>query len=81
MGTISRAYNAFISLATDNGTVHDRGTVFMFVAAALICLLSIYFVYNVAAMTINGVRRVVQFGLSFVTVVDERMPAEARSIA
>ncbi len=45
-----------------DGTVHDRNTDYMFVAAGLICLLSIYFFYNLAAMTVNGARRTYRAG-------------------
>ena len=75
MGTISKLYDTFVSLATVDGTVHDRNTDFMFVAAGLICLLSIYFVYNLAAMTVNGAKRTYRAGRwVFVSVAGERAP-------
>ncbi|HEX3612068.1 MAG TPA: hypothetical protein VHU88_10315 [Sporichthyaceae bacterium] len=62
MGTITRVYDAFVNLATVDGTVHDRNTDYMFLAAGLICLLSIYFLYNFAAMTVNGAKRTYRAG-------------------
>jgi hypothetical protein len=62
MGMISRAYDAFVNLATQDGTLHDRNTIFMLAAGALICLLSIYFVYNLAAMAVNGAKRTCRAG-------------------
>jgi hypothetical protein len=86
MGTISRAYDAFVNLATQDGTVHDRNTVFMFAAAALICLLSIYFVYNLIAMTVNGAKRAYRVGRRLFDAVtmereDAPMPTELGSRA
>jgi hypothetical protein len=62
MGIFSRVYDAYVSLATQNGSIHDGGTVFMFAAAALIVLLSIYLAYNMAAMTIDGARSAYRAG-------------------
>lgn len=58
MGLMTRLSETFVSLATQGGTVHDGGTVFMFVGAALICLLSVYVGYNVAATILDGAHRV-----------------------
>jgi hypothetical protein len=69
MGTISRAYDTFVSLATQDGTLHDRNTIFMFAAAVLICLLSIYFVYNLVAMMVNGAKRTYRVGRRVLAVV------------
>jgi hypothetical protein len=86
MGAISKLWNTFVGLATQNGTVHDRDTVLMFAAAALIGVLSIYFVYNVAAMTVNGAKRTARAGRwAYATVAGEResipVAVEARSAA
>jgi hypothetical protein len=62
MGIISRAYDAFVNLATQDGTLHDRNTIYMLAAGALICLLSIYLVYNLVAMAVNGAKRTYRAG-------------------
>jgi hypothetical protein len=81
MGTISRAWDAFVNLATQDGTVHDRNTVFMFASAALIGVLSIYFVYNLAAMTVNGAKRTYRVGRWVAaSVAGEREPQVAAQI-
>jgi hypothetical protein len=77
---ISRAYDAFVNLATQDGTLHDRNTTFMLAAGALICLLSIYLVYNVAAMAVNGAKRTYRAGRWLLTTAARRSgPATSNS--
>ncbi len=59
MGTIHSILDGYTAFATEDGTVHDNGTIVLLGGAVLITLLSLYAAYNVAAAMFSGVRKTV----------------------
>lgn len=59
MGTISSIINGYVAFATEDGTIHDNGTVVLLGGAVLIVALAVYAAYNVAAAVAAAARRTV----------------------
>lgn len=59
MGTIGTIIDGYTAFATQDGAVHDNGTIVLLGGAVLILLLSVYAAYNVTAALFSGVRRTV----------------------
>jgi hypothetical protein len=57
---------SYVHFATNDGQTHDVGTIVMLAGPVLIGLLAMYFVYNVTAAVVNGVRTVGGFALRLV---------------
>jgi hypothetical protein len=55
MGTIQKVIDGWTAFSTEDGTVHDNGTIVLLGGAVLILLLALYAAYNVTAALISGV--------------------------
>lgn len=59
MGTITSIIDGYTAFATEDGTIHDNGTMVLLGGAVLILVLSLYAAYNVTAAVVSGVRKTV----------------------
>ncbi len=59
MGTISTIYDGYVAFATEDGTIHDNGTIVLLGGAVLILVLCAYAAYNVTAALVTAVRRTI----------------------
>lgn len=59
MGTIQKIIDGWTAFATEDGTVHDNGTLVLLGGAVLILLLAVYAAYNVTAAVFSGIRKTV----------------------
>ena len=59
MGTIQNMIEGYIAFATEDGTVHDNGTIVLLGGAVLIVALGLYAAYNVMAAVVSGTRTMV----------------------
>jgi|1186.fasta_scaffold715045_1 hypothetical protein len=57
MGTIGKIIDGWNAFATEDGTVHDNGTLVLQGGAILIVLLGIFVAYNVTAAVFSGVSK------------------------
>ncbi|HUR74565.1 MAG TPA: hypothetical protein VMZ00_09825 [Sporichthya sp.] len=57
MGTIQKILDGYTAFATEDGTMHDNGTIVLLGGAVLILLLSLYAAYNVTAAVFSGVHK------------------------
>jgi hypothetical protein len=84
MGTIQSIIDGYTAFATEDGTVHDNGTIVLIGGAVLILVLSVYIAYNLTAAVFSGVRRTVVgtvHGVVNVTRVIGRKPEIAVATA
>lgn len=83
MGTIGKIYDGYVAFATEDGTVHDNGTLVLLGGAVLILLLGTYAAYNVTLAVANGLRRTVRGTVSGVAAAGRlvnRKPAVAVTV-
>jgi hypothetical protein len=59
MGTIQKLIEGWNAFATEDGSVHDNGTLVLQGGAILIVVLSVFVAYNVIAAMFSGVRKTV----------------------
>ncbi|MBA3744322.1 hypothetical protein [Sporichthya sp.] len=59
MGTIQKIIDGYTAFATEDGTIHDNGTIVLIGGAVLILALSLYIAYNVTAALFSGIRKTV----------------------
>lgn len=59
MGTISTIIDGYVAFATEDGTIHDNGTIVLLGGAVLILVLCAYAAYNVTAAIASAVRTTV----------------------
>jgi hypothetical protein len=55
MGTIQKIIDGYTAFATEDGTIHDNGTIVLLGGAVLILMLGLYAAYNVTAAMVSGV--------------------------
>lgn len=59
MGTIQKIIDGYSAFATEDGTVHDNGTLVLQGGAILILILGLYVAYNLTVATFSGIRKTV----------------------
>ena len=84
MGTIQKILDGYSAFATEDGTIHDNGTIVLVGGAVLILLLSLYVAYNLTAAMLGGVYKSVAaavHGVQNVSRMVGRKPEVAVAVA
>jgi hypothetical protein len=58
---VAELTRSYVNFATDNGHRHDLGTFVLIAGPVLIAVLAGYFVHNMVAATVHGVRTLREF--------------------